>query len=265
MISGMKRIAAVLGLCSLSLQLATAEPLSGEFDIEVVNAPVYDLSGPWNFSHNLIGTGGAPTPLTFGIPLDITPSGRLFAEGTTFVGIGSDYVAASFRARGSSSGGGTRSNRMTLTVTMTGEDTITGIQAVRFKITTTYSLEVAADGVTVVGKASGTASLGKLGKSSFRVKDFAMAMPRDTNGEWMAHLNLVALNKISGSGYIQLPPASAIYLPNEIKGSYSKKTDASKLSLTGVREGKGNKVQISATTTNLISINGVILGQRVKE
>jgi len=264
MILGIKRIVAALGLCGLSVQLSTAAPITGDLDLEIVGAPVYDLSGPWTFDHNLNGAGGQPTPLSFGIPLDITSRGKLFADGVTSVLIGNEYVAATFRARGSSTGGGSRPTRLTLTVSMSGEDTISGVLT-RFRVTTSYALDVSADGKTVFGKASGTASLGKLGKASFRLSNFSMPIPRDTGGEWNAHLSLLALNKVVGSGYIQFPAASGIYLPGEIKGSYSSKWDQTTLNFKGVREGAGNKVRVRATPENLISLDGVILGQRVKE
>ncbi len=255
---------AVLGLIGLSLQFSHAQPLSGELDLDVTAAPVYDLSGPWTFNQNLIGVGDQPTPLSFGMSLDISPNGKLFADGVTMVVIGNDWVAANFRARGSSSGGGTKPSRLTLTVTLTGEDTISGVLT-KFKINANYTLDVAVGGGSMIGKASGSASLGKLGNASFRDKNYSIGIPRDTGGNWQAHASLLPLNKISGSGYVQLPDPSGINLPGEITGSYSKNSGVSTLNFKGVGSGKGTKVRIRATPGALVEIDGVILGQKVKE
>ncbi len=263
MITGTKRILALLGVSLLSVQLCTAQAPSGEITVPVADPPVYYLAGEWPFTHVFTGAGGADLPIEYGVALTHDARGRVSGEGMTWLRIGEYYGAAEYRAKGSVSGGSGKPTRLTLSVTIKGQDMIAGVDTT-FSVTMNYALNIS--GPSAVGTARGKANLKKLGSASLRMANFTMARPDQgtdnyPTGAWSAHMSILPLKKLTGTGSFVVAP---VVLPATLSGKYSEKKDEGSVTLKGINQGKGSTVKFSFAAGQLAGLKGVVLGQRVR-
>src|SRR5262245_7008722 len=99
------------------MQISFAAVPSGEadffFDSGVL--PLYDFSGTFQPTNGTIrGAGGQDVPFSSAVDLVHDAHGRLTGSGITTLGIGTDFVAADYKASGRVSGGG-NATRVNLT------------------------------------------------------------------------------------------------------------------------------------------------------
>ena len=80
-------------------------------------------------------------------------------------------------------------------------------------------------------------------------------------------MNILPVSGLTGSGAFVLSNGRS--LPTTLSGSYSSKTDLSKIKLVGTGEGLGSSATLKISTTDLDSqvqtLQGRILGQTVKQ
>ena len=265
--TGTKRILAVLGISLLSLQLATAQVPVGDSAIAVTDSPVYYLTGDWAFTNAFTGDGGQPLPVNFTLPLVHSARGRITGDGTTWLSVGGYAVAATYKVKGSVSGGGDKPTKLTLSVSLSGQDNLAGSDT-RLNVKMSYALNIA--GQNVAGTVRGKAKLGNLGSVSLRKSNYLMTRPDNDldnllpdnfpAGDWDAQISVLALQKLAGSGRFIVGPA---ILPASLAGKFSEKKNAGYITLKGKDQAKGSTVKFYYTGSNPTDLKGVLLGQRL--
>lgn len=268
MMTGTKRILAVLGISLLSLQLTTAQVPVGDSVISVTDSPVYCLTGDWAVTNTFVGEGGQPLTVDFTIPLVHSARGRITGEDTTWLYVGGYAAAATYKVKGSVSGGGDKPTKLTLSISFRGQDYLAGSNT-RFNVKLNYALTI--EGSNIVGTVRGNAKLGNLGSASLRKTDFSMVRPDNDldkldpdnfpAGDWAAQISVLALQKLSGSGNFIVGP---VVLPAALSGKYSEKKNEGYITLKGKDQGKGSTVKFYYTGSNPTQMKGVLLGQRVR-
>lgn len=253
---------AVLG-SSLSLCLAQAPSGQVIFAFDATTTPVYDVTGTYTISQDIVGTAGSTTPLTvYDMPIYEDSQGRLQGLGVIMVSVGNDYVAADYTAKGRISGGGNSPIRVTLNVHLTGQGVVAGL-ATPFNISIKYNLEV--NPGSMVGTARGNAGFTKLQGGPINSDNVVVPLPPGVNGRWIAQMNIIPLNQLSGSGNFIL--SNGRTLPAGLSGTFSQNSGLSKVRLPGIFEGKGNSLNVQFVTgaNRPDQANGKILGQTVRE
>jgi hypothetical protein len=269
------RIAAVAAVCllivfALAPRPSWAQAPSGNFtfSFDAATTPLIDLSGQFDISQNIVGSGGTLTPLILhSLTLTNDPNGKLHGSGVVIVEIGNDVVAAAYTARGNVTGGGLHPTRVALTVRVSGNDTIANNQNTPFTMSLRYNLFLDVENGTLQGSARGSVNLGPLGTGTVRDDSNVVNLPGGIDGSWSANLTVIPLNKLSGTGFISLP--NGRNLQGLISGSFSANTGISKIKLTGTGSDKGFSVTFTTTASEqglqLETVRGRILGQSVFE
>jgi hypothetical protein len=256
----------VLALLVFSLQVCSAQAPSGTITIPVdpTVAPIWDLTGTLDVSQPVQSSGGEVL-LGFAIPVTQDARGRLTGSGVIFLDVNGETVASDFTADGRVSGGGD-STKVTLTVKLTGEDVVAGGQT-PFNITITYKLKVDPEGLVLVGTSRGNARFKSLGIRGNIKSDVSIPLPAGVDGSWAIQMDILALNNLGGTGSFALSNGRS--LPANLTGSFSEKSNASKVKLTGFDEGLGSSVNLNFTTTEagveIQKLRGKVLGQTVKQ
>jgi hypothetical protein len=254
---------------ALAPRASWAQAPSGDFtlDFDAGTTPLIDLGGEFNTSQNIVGAGGTLTPLNYSITLTNDANGKLHGTGVAILQIGNDVVAAEYSARGNVTGGGLRATRVSLTVRLSGNDTIANNPDTPFSMSLRYNLFLDVENGLLQGSVRGSVKLGVLGTGTVR-DDFAVVpLPGGIDGSWSANLTIIPLNKLSGTGSISLPNGRTLL--GIISGSFSTRTGISKIKLTGTGSDKGFNVTFTTTTGDeglqLETVRGRILGQSVFE
>jgi len=257
----------LLSLLASSIRLCSAAVPSGEadffFDSNVL--PLYDFTGTFQPTNGTIrGAGGQDVPFSSAVDLVHDAHGRLTGSGTTTLGIGTDFVAADYKASGRVSGGGT-ATRVNLTTRFKGTGVISGLTTT-FNISVTYKLEVNNSDGTLVGPARGEASFSRVGGGKVN-SDVAVPIATGTNASWVLQLFITPLKKLGGSGNVILIDGRT--LTGDLLGSYSSQKGQANLKWTGLNDSKGSSLKITMATvgeTNLLlSLKGKVLGQSIQQ
>src|SRR5258706_2676561 len=250
----------------LCFQLCRAQAPSGDvsFSFGGDTAPVFDLNGSLSLEQEIIGAGDQTTPLSFGVNVVHDARGRLSGTGITFVNVGNDGVFANYVIRGTASGGGTRANRFSITVKLTGEDFVAGVLT-RFTITVHYNLVGDPGSQTLTGTARGTASFNNLSSAGIK-SDVTVQLQASMDGSWTANMKILALQRLAGTGSIVL--SSGRSLPTTLLGTYSSRSAVANIRMTGINEARGTSVQLnfisSEEGTEIQLVRGKNLRQTVR-
>jgi hypothetical protein len=254
-------------LLFLPLQLCLAQAPSGivTFSFDNATAPVWDLSGTLSFDQTMIGAASQESPLAFSLEVTQDVRGILTGSGATLVLVDNDVVAAQYSLRGSVHGSGSSPARASISVSLTGNDVVAGVQT-DFKINIQYNLDVNTEDLAFVGRASGSANFKEL--SSAKIKtDVSVPVPAGMDGSWTAQMNIIALRKLGGSASIIL--SNGRVLPTHLNGSYSASSAVANVKLTGIDEATGISANLKFISSEegieLQSLKGKILGQTVRE
>jgi hypothetical protein len=268
MMTGTKRILAVLGISLLSLQLAKAQVPIGDSVVNVADSPVYYLGGEWSFTNVFTGEAGQPLTVDFAFPLVHGTRGRITGDGMTWLYVGGYAVAAEYRVKGSVSGGGDKPTMLTLSVSFRGQGDLAGADT-RFNVKLNYALTI--DGANVGGTVRGKGKFGNLGSASLRKTDFVTTRPDNDSdntapdnfptGDWAAQISVLPLKKLAGSGKFIVGPA---ILPASLSGKFSETKNTGYFTLKGRDQGKGSTVKFYYTGSNPTDMKGILLGQRVR-
>jgi hypothetical protein len=256
-----------LALFATGLQVASASMASGLYTLnyDANSGALWDISG--SYSEN---TGDML--LDYTIAED--PTGKFTGSGSFSVdeyysGVdlslsGSMNLAGTIKTSGSVT-------RVALTATGAGDGDIYVSGYGSYYVTFSYSLkencEVDSSG-QLVGTISGSmkVTVPELRKSkgvSIPRTDFAVALPNDATGAWSLTLNLVP-NGTQYTGTASLQTSTSATTEFAVTGSYSSKTDGSKLTLKG--PGGSMSVAGSASGVDFLvqALKGKVFGQTLK-
>jgi hypothetical protein len=257
-----RNVLAVFAACGLATTAAMAQVPSGTYDF-VMDAPesaIYDFGGVRTFEQYIIGAGGEPVNLSYGVELVHAATGTLRGEGNVMVAIGSDVVAAYCKAKGNVFGGGTKETQVTLSVTLKGEDVIGG-KFTRFQIDLKYKLFVDPIAGELYGTVSGKANMKGIGNMKVSSE---VAMPVPTSGAWALHVDITPLAKLVGPGTLTL--SNGRQLPLHASGKYKASTDTSSIELRSQGEEKGSAFKVVfSLSEGLLDMSGTVLGQKLVE
>lgn len=258
----------------LSTSLCLAQPTGQAiFVFDDSNVPVWDLSGPYTLNTPIAGAGDSLVTLSYTVVINHEMSGRLLGSGETLVRIGDEVVAARYRVQGNVTGrnGDTRAN---FTVSLRGRDLIAGaLQTIN--ITTSYRVDVVSgEEPGLAGRVRGNASLSQSGGGPIRADNFFQPLPPGPNGSWVAILDFLPFQKLTGTATLVISaytaPDNPMGEPGErqvqgvLNGSYSEKRNLSRVTVRSTSE-KGANLNVTFTDENqLNSLSGKVLGQNLR-
>lgn len=262
----------VLLLCLIagSIQLCRAQAPLGEIDFSFDSGvlPLWDLSGTFQPTNGTLrAVGGQQVPFISAVDLTHDGHGRLKGAGTTALGIGNDFVAADYKASGRVSGS-SASPRVTLVTRFRGNGTVSGANTT-FSISVNYHLTVnAADG-TLTGTARGEAKFSNFGGTRI-VGNVDVPIASGTNASWILQLNTTPLGRVAGTGNILM--ADSRVLSGNVKGSFSARSNLTKMKFSGINDAKGSTLNVSVASSGdtnqpnqLVSLRGKVLGQTLRQ
>ena len=239
--------------------LAEATAPSGPvgFSFPSVTAPVYDLTGSYQFDQQTLGAGGTPLKLSLGFSVQQDSTGRLRGSGVTNVLMGTNLAAAQYTVIGGVNGGGGKVTRAKFSIRWLVQDPAVGGNG-PVTISVQYNLEVGPEFLN--GTARGRAKFGKTGSSSINTSVSGVPLPAGVDGSWSVAMTIQVP---SGSGFILLPNGRS--LQANLASSFSAGSGLSRLKLSGTGGDRGNTLNVSylPATSALESISGKVLGQKV--
>ena len=242
-----------------SAKICLAAPPSGfvgfAFD---TNAPVYDLTGSLLFDQTMSGAGDSDSLLSYGINVIQDARGFITGSGLIQVAVGNDFVAAEYTAKGkiSSKDGVTR---VTLNVKLKGEDAFGGV-VTPFRITIEYSLVLNPETGALTGPARGSGKFGPAGSTKIH-SDVSVGMSPGSDGSWVLQMNIVAFNKLSGTAIAVLSNGRTLNFT--LKGNFDSSAETSTIKLTGTGDSRGNSAKVIFDDSELLLLQGKLLGQNV--
>jgi len=235
--------------------------LQFSFDFDNTNSPIIDMNGVFQVDDTIVGGGGVPVELFYGVGIAHDSRGVLRGSGATLVQIGDDVVAGAFRANGRVSGGGDNL-RVFLAVNIRGEDFISGVLT-RFSISVAYHLTFNPDTASLEGSSRGKVSLSRSGTSRIASDEISVGLPSG-DGSWTLNVTAVPLNKMVGSSQIVLSGGRPV---NAVISGHFEPDAVSVAHMVGTDGDRGSSGTFSFTVTEeevvLETIQGRILGQRV--
>src|SRR5262245_15808119 len=242
-----------------SARISLAAPPSGfvGFSFET-NAPVYDLSGSLLFDQTMSGAGGTQTPLSYGINITQDARGFITGSGIIEVAVGNDFVAAEYTAKGkiSTKDGVTR---VSLNVKLKGEDAFGGV-VTDFRITIEYSLFINPETGALEGTARGSGKFGPAGSTKIR-SEVSVGTSPGSDGSWVLQMNIVAFSKLSGTAVVVLSNGKTLNFT--LKGTFDSSLERSTIKLTGTGDSRGNSAKVIFDDSELLLLQGKLLGQNV--
>jgi hypothetical protein len=241
-----------------------AESVSGDhtltFDGDV---SLWDLSGTYNEDLSDFN-------LSYSISMD--PTGKFIGEGSAVYedDLMDAYLSSSysFNGKASSAAGVVR---VGMTLKMTGSGYVQGYFCT-FTAVARENLELDSASRQLVGSASGRVAvavpeLRRRAGAPIPRTEVVTALPYDVVGNWDLALNVAPnQNKYAGVATVSLPNGKSF--PFTAKGTYSPRTDLSKLILQGQDPYRSVKFNLTGCCTNaqlvLKSLSGKMLGQSLR-
>jgi len=240
-----------------------------QFSFDFPNTtPVLDMNGVFQVDDTIVGSGGVPVELFYGLGIDHDARGVLRGSGFTGIQIGNDFLGATYRANGRVSGGGNNPVQVFLAVTMRGEGPIASVNT-RFSISVAYHLTFNHETSQLEGSSRGKIVVAGIGTSRISSDDISVGIPSGGDGSWTLNVTAVPLNKMIGSAQILLSNAdpSGGRGVNAFVSGHFEPDAISVAHMVGTNGDRGSSGTFSFTTTEdevvLETIQGKILGQRV--
>jgi len=250
---------------ALFSNFCVAQSLQFSFDFDNAT-PVIDMNGTFQVGDQIIGGGGVPVVLNYGVGITHDGRGVLRGSGATLVQIGDApdaFQAAFYRASGRVSGGGDNPVQVFLSVNLRGDGTVGGVDT-HFSITVAYHLTFNPDTAALEGSSRGKMVLSRVGQSRIASDEISVGLPSGGDGSWTLNVTAVPLNKIVGSAQIILSGGRPV---NTLVSGHFEPDAISVARLVGTNIDRGSSGIFSFTTDEegvfLETIQGRILGQRV--
>jgi len=240
---------------TLVAQAAPSGPIT--FSFTGSTAPVYDLTGSYQFDQQTQAAAGTPVNLALGFSVRQDAAGRLRGSGVTNVQIGADLVAAQYIVTGGVTGGGGKPTRAKFSIRWLVQDAAVGASG-PVTISVQYNLQVSQGFLS--GTARGRAKFGKAGSGSINTSVSAVPLPAGVDGSWRVTMNI---QTPGGSGSILLPNGRS--LQANLASSFSARSGLNRLKLSGTGGDRGNTLNVNylPATSALESVSGKVLGQTV--
>lgn len=255
---------AVLALSSNFCFAQSSIPFSFDFPN---TTPLIDMNGVFQVSDVIVGGGGVPVALNFGVGLDHDSRGVLRGSGPALVQIGNDFQPAVYRANGRISGGGDNL-QVFLAVTLRGDGVVAGVST-RFSISVVYHLTFNSETSRLEGSSRGRMVLAGVGQSRISSDSISVGIPSGGDGSWTMNGTVVPLNRMVGSAQIILSSGdpSGGRGVNALVSGHFEPNAISLARMVGTNVDRGSSGTFSFTTDDegvvLETIQGKILGQRV--
>jgi hypothetical protein len=249
---------AAVSLLGTAAQVSAEIPV-GAHDFDVADIPVWDIAGTYDEEVEGLST-------TYTITSDA--GGKFTAVGSAVQDDAESHVEATFTFTGAMKSAGPLT-RVTANWKMNGTVEVDGIVGT-FTATIKQNLEIDPIDLQMIGTASGKIKITVPGEGSESLKldpDTAtIDLPDGMNGGWALSLDIANLeNKHSGTGTVQLSNGDTY--PLGLTGTYSAKTDLSKLTLkgTGLNAALSLKLATSSAAGQMTiqTLKGKLLGQSV--
>jgi hypothetical protein len=220
-------------------------------------APIYDLTGSYQFDQQALAAGGAPLDLRLGFFVQQDAAGRLRGSGVTKVLMGTNVVTAQYIINGAVSGGGGKATRAKLSIRWLVQDAAVLANG-PVSISVQYNLDVSQGFLN--GTARGRAKSAKARSAGINTSVSAVPLPAGVDGSWRLSMNI---QTPVGSGSIILPNRRS--LQANLTGSFSARSGVGRLKLSGTGGDRGSTLNINLATTTggLQSLTGKVLGQTV--
>ena len=256
---------AILALSSNFCFAQSSLPFSFDFPN---TTPLIDMNGVFQVEDVIVGGGGVPVALNFGVGIDHDSRGVLRGSGPALVQIGNDFQPATYRANGRVSGGGDNL-QVFLSVNLRGDGVVAGVST-RFAISVVYHLTFNSDTSRLEGSSRGRMVLAGVGQSRISSDSISVGIPSGGDGSWTMNGTVVPLNRMVGSTQILLSsgdPSGGRGVNAFVSGRFDPNA-ISVARMVGTNVDRGSSGVFSFTTTEegevvLETIQGRILGQRV--
>ena len=233
--------------------------LSGpmNFSFTSSTAPLYDLTGSYQFEQQVLAPGGAPVDLVLGFSVQQDASGKLRGVGVTNVQVGANTVAAQYTVNGAIVGGGGKATRAKFSIRWQVQDAAAGANELS-TISVQYNLEISQG--LLSGTARGRARFAKAGGGGIDTSISGVSLPAGVDGSWRLAMNI---QMPGGSGSVILPNGRS--LQANLSGSFAARSGVGHLKLLGAGGGQGQTLNIDvvAATSALEGLRGKVLGQTV--
>ncbi len=225
------------------------------FSFTNLTAPVYDLTGSYQFDQQALAAGGTPVNLSLGFAVQQDATGRLRGSGATNVLVGNVSLPPRIASTGRSSAA--EAKRHALRSRFTGRRRAAGSNA-PFTISVQYNLEVSQGFLN--GTAVGRAKFGKSGSGRINTSLYGVPLPAGLDGSWTVTMNF---QPSGGTGSIVLSNGRS--LQTSLASSFSARTGLARIKLTGAGSDRGNTLSLSflPATSAVESLSGKLLGQTV--
>ena len=254
-------------ILALSTNLCLAQ-LQFSFDFDNTT-PIIDMNGVLQVSDQIVGGGGTPVALNFGVGLGHDARGVLRGSGPTLVQIGNEFQPAFFRATGRVSGGGDNFVQVFLAVNMQGDGTVAGVST-HFTISVAYRLTFNPDTASLEGSSRGRIVLSGISQSRISSDSISVGLPSGGDGSWTMNVSVVPLSRMVGSTQIILSsgdPFGGRPVNSFVSGHFDPTTiSLARMVGTNVDRGSSGIFSFSTSETEgvvLETIQARILGQRV--
>jgi len=230
----------------------TVQPESGSKHYVFTSPPLWDVSGSYT---NVDTTSGTDTVIE---TIQQQASGLITGTRTETYVNGSDSVEGSGPIAGK-----TVPSPGMVRASLKENESLSGVRG-GIAYSATASIRETAAFIPPTLYVSGSARLCPVGgKCSAGTESFTVPLSADVSGGWTLTINpILSANTISGSGTVTL--SNGRQLEYQITGTYSPKTQLSKLKLVGLGDAVGTSFSLTTEGTDmtLLNLKGKVLGQK---
>ena len=229
-------------------------------DFNTNNAPVWDLTGTYQITQQLIGVAGQLVDVSFSITIVVDDKGNVTGKDVTVAFIGSKgVVGGAYTVHGKVTGSDGIA-RLRLRVRIVGDGIVAGV-ATHAVINARYDAEVNFAG-ELNGTSKGGVSLSNLGSGKIN-SEFFQPVPPGIDGSWTVTMNILPLKKLDGSATATFQSGRIVLF--DLSGSYSSSRNDSRISLRGVGPSRGARLKLLLDgNSNVEEARGKLLGQKVR-
>jgi hypothetical protein len=250
-------LALLLGF-STSVAFASAPSGVYTYHFDPTNIALWDVSGTYHLSPEINGD----TPVDFDVTVVQDSQGKLYGAGQTSVDIDGETVVGNYILKGKVTTSGTVT-RVSASVKLTGIGMLQGANRA-YSLSETYVLELDSTGLTAAGLGKGSAKAQGLGSGKI-TEEINESLPEEMTGSWKLDLGVdTNVKKLFGNSTLTLSNNRSLDFVTG--GSYSSKTDLSKVKLSGIGSGAGSKFNFVGDGDVMVGhqFTGKVLGQTIK-
>jgi hypothetical protein len=251
-----------------SLQFGLSQTITNSFFFGPPLTPVWDISGIYQITNHMQSAKLAPLDIVFNaLTMGVDSRGKLQGGGTILVPVGDDTLAGDYRLTGSITGGGTQT-RVNFSVHFKANGVVAGVLTT-CNISAKYNL-VVTNLTTLAGTSSGSAHFSNLGSGSLK-SSISLPLPPGVDGGWNVTLDMFPFafgTKLAGTAVVLVDNIPSTTLATKATGTLPAQSATAKVKLSGTGFSAGTQINMQfipiVGATNVATINGKILGQKVK-